>query len=479
MRPQIIIRYVGFVLLLNGCFLLVSACISAWDNDSAMLPLFYSAMVAFLFGVFPLIFVPSFTSITTREGFLIVITSWILSCLVGLMPYLLWGGEFTLIDAWFESVSGFTTTGSSILTNVEALPRGLLFWRSATQWMGGTGIVIFVLSVLPSMGKAGMVLYRVEMSGVAADNFILSTRTALKIILKVYVGLTIMETVCLLLCGLDLYDAINHSFTTIATGGFSTKNLSIAHYESPLVEGVVMLFMLLSGINFALLFAVASGSFGELWRSSILRYYLVAIICGVCLTALNVYGSVYQTWTDAFRFSAFQVISLGTTTGFATADSSVWPAFSQLLIIYFTIQGACAGSTSGALKADRVVIFWKALIRRIMTIQHPRAVIAVRINKTPLDEDFVDVSTLFISLYTGVLLLSTLILAALGIDLLTAFSGAAATLGGAGPGFGTVGSLSNFNHLPLLAKMILSADMLFGRLEIFGIIIFFMPRSWK
>ncbi|RJR31528.1 MAG: TrkH family potassium uptake protein [Desulfobacteraceae bacterium] len=479
MRPQIIFRYVGFVLLVNGCFLFLSTLISAMDNDTAFFPLLYSTLVSALFGVFPFVFVPPTHSISKKEGFYIVLTSWLLSCVVGVLPYLLWGGEFTATNAWFESVSGFTTTGSSILRDIEAVPRGLLFWRAATHWIGGTGIIIFVLSVLPTMGKIGMILYRTEMSPLATENFIYRTRKTLQIVLGVYVGLTLLETVLLLICGLSFFDAVTHAFATIATGGFSTKNVSIADFKSVPVEVVIMIFMLLSGLHFGLLFSAVTGNGFEIWKSTITRYYIGAMAAGTALTTISIHGHPFDTWSEALRHASFQVVSLGTTTGFATADSTIWPSFAQLLLLFFILQGACAGSTSGAIKVDRIVILGKSIIRRIMMIQHPSAVMPLKINKSPVGEDTVEFTLLFISAYLGIVFITTLLLTFMGLDILTAFSGSAATMGGVGPGFGSVGSVGNFSEIPEIGKWALSMNMLLGRLEIFGIIIFLMPRSWK
>ena len=479
MRPHIILRYVGFVLLFNSGFLFISFAISAYNSDSALFPLLYSAIISALFGAFPLIFVPPTTKITNKEGLTIVIASWLLSCLLGTIPYIIWGGEFTFTNAWFESVSGFTTTGSTILTNIEDLPLGLLFWRSSTHWIGGTGIIIFVLAVLPSMGKIEMTLYRSEMSSLAMDNFHFRTKKILQILLFVYVGLTLVETVSLLVCGMDLFDAITNSFATIATGGFSPKNLSIAYYNSPSVEIVIMLFMILSGVHFGLLFAAITGNIYDIWRSSIMRYYLLALIIGITLTTLSVHGNQFRSWIGALRYSAFQIISLGTSTGFATTDTSVWPSLAQLVILFFTLQCACAGSTSGGIKIDRIVIFWKALIRRIKMLQHPSAVMAIKVNHVAIKDDVVEAGVLYISLYLAVVFVSSVLLTALGVDSLSAFSGAAATMGNVGPGLGIVGSMSNFSEIPSIGKWIFTADMLLGRLEIFGLILFFSLKSWK
>jgi trk system potassium uptake protein TrkH len=478
-RPYVVLRYTGFILLFNATFLAISALISAFNHDAGLFPLIYSAMIATLFGAFPLIFVPSTAEITNKEGFIIVVTSWLLSCLVGVMPYVLWGGEFTLTNAWFESVSGFTTTGSSILTDVEAVPMGLLFWRASTHWIGGIGIIIFVLSVLPSVGKPGMILYRTEMSSLAMDNFRYRSKKALKVLIVVYIGLTLLETLLLFCFGMDLFDAVTNSFATIATGGFSPKNLSIAYYHSLSIECVIMIFMVLSGIHFGLLFGAVSGNIQAIWKSSIVRYYLLALLAGVIITALNVHGDYFNGWGEALRYSAFQVISIGTSTGFATTDSSIWPSLAKLLLIFFTLQCACAGSTSGGIKTDRIVIFWKAIVKRIKKIQHPSALITVKLNKMAIDDEIVETSVLYISLYLGIVFISSLLLSALGVDGVSAFSGSAAAMGNVGPGLGSVGSMGNYNLIPDTGKWILTATMLLGRLEIFGLILFFTARSWK
>jgi trk system potassium uptake protein TrkH len=479
MRPHIIFRYVGLVLLFNAVFLLISCVISLAKSDSAFFPLLYTALISALFGVFPLIFVPPAEQINNKEGFTIVILSWLLSCLLGVTPYVMWGGEFSFTNAWFESVSGFTTTGSSIISNIEVLPLGLLFWRSATHWIGGVGIIIFVLAVLPHMGKPGMILYRTEMSSLAVDNFRYRSQKTMQILVVIYVGLTLLETISLLLCGMSLFDAVTHSFATIATGGFSPKNASIGSYKSAPVEIVVMVFMILSGIHFGLLFAAVTGKTSELWRSSIVRYYLVALAAGVTAVTISVHGSQLHSWGATLRSVAFQVISIGTSTGFATTDSSIWPAFAQLVMIFFTLQCACAGSTSGGIKVDRIVLFWKAIVMRIKKMQHPAAVMKLKINTVPFDDDVVGMNILFISFYVGIVFLSALLLTALGVDMLSAFSGSAATMGNVGPGFGMVGSMSNFSQMPAVGKWILSATMLFGRVEIFGLILFLTVKSWK
>lgn len=479
MRLHIILRYIGVVLLANAAFLAVSAGISAFYHESSFLPLIYSAMVVLLFGVFPLIFVPPTSHIRNDEGLMIVVCGWILSCLAGVLPYVLYGGEFTFTNAWFESVSGFTTTGSTILSNVEILPLGILFWRASTHWIGGIGIIVFVLSVLPAISQAAMVLSRSEISPLAKNNFQYRTQKTLRILLFVYVSLTLLETLFLVACGMNLFDALTNSFSTIATGGFAVKNLSIAHYNSLPVELVISLFMILSGIHFGLLFLVAKGKFEEIWKSSAVRYYLGALFVGVTLVALSVHGSIYSGWADAFRHASFQVLSVGTSTGFATADSANWPPFAMLIMIYFTLQCACSGSTSGGIKVERIILLLKSARIKLLKLKHPKAVFSLKIEGAYVSEDAITAGLLFICMYLVIVFLSTLLLAGFGMDILSAFSGTAAAMGNVGPGFGSVSSLANYGHLPTAAKWVLTIVMLMGRLEIFGLLLFFSIRSLK
>ncbi len=479
MRPHIIFRYVGIVLLFNAAFLMASAAISLCCGQSDFLPLLYSAVITLLFGIFPLIYVPPSSHIHNIEGLVIVVSSWLLSCLVGVLPYILYGGEFTLVNAWFESVSGFTTTGSSILNDIEALPFGLLFWRASTHWIGGIGIIVFVLAVLPAIGQASMLLSRSEISPLAMKNFQYRTRKILKILLIVYLSLTFLETILLICFGMGTFDAVTHSFATIATGGFSTKNSSIAYFENPMIELVVMAFMILSGIHFGILYSAASGKIREMWKSSIVRFYVGAMFAGVIVVTLSIHGTIFEKWVEALRHAAFQVISLGTSTGFATADTGRWPAFTIMILIYFTLQCACSGSTSGGIKVERILIFWKSIGTKLKKLKYPKAVVSLKMDNSFIPEDVVTTSLLFITLYLAVVFVSTLLLTAMGVDILSAFSGTAACMGNVGPGFGMLSSLANYSQLPEAGKVVLTVVMLLGRLEIFGLILFLSAGSWK
>jgi len=380
MNISVIARYLGLVLIINALFMLISAFVSViYDVDASFSPLILSAIITFTTGTFPLIFVKKDIKINIKEGFTIVVFSWILSCLFGMLPYILYGGEFSIFNSWFESVSGYTTTGATILKDVESLPKGLLFWRASTHWLGGMGVVLFMLLILPMVNTFRMKLSKMEISSLSQDNFKYRAYQTITIISVVYVGLTFLETTLLLIAGMPLFDAVTNSFGTVATGGFSIKNLSIMAYDSFWIELIIMVFMFISGMHFGLLFGVFTGKNYKLFKSPIIKYYIISTLLGSLFVSLNLgFSGTLESWPRAFRDGFFQVISCSTTTGFASADSSVWPSFSMLLIMFFSIQCACSGSTAGGMKVDRVWIFVKSVKSQLIKQLHPSAVMPVK-----------------------------------------------------------------------------------------------------
>ena len=480
MRFSVILRYVGTVMLCLSAIMAVSAGISLVSNDTGFYPLLLSALLTLLLGVFPMIFVSKATNITTKEGFMIVVGSWVVSCVVGMFPYLIWGGEFSLVNAWFESVSGFTTTGASILTNIEALPQGLLFWRSATNWVGGVGVVMFALLVLPSLGTNKMALSGIEMSSLAKDNYRYRTQMVAKILLTIYIGLTIVTTIALKFAGMRWFDALNHAMSACATGGFSTKNASVGFYDSSLIEWVLIVAMFLSSLHYGLIYSTFTRKANNIFRSEVVRVY-VAIIAFVSVAmAANLYLSdVYPNMLTSLRQSVFQTVSIISTTGFATANTNLWTPLAVVLLICVSIVCACAGSTSGGLKVDRVLLFGKVFIARIKQQQHPNAVLRIRVDGVLQDNSQLHAAMLFIALYFFIILLATIVNAMFGQDLLTSFSSAVSCIGNVGPGFGAVGSVSNFASQPVVLKLQDTVLMLMGRLEIFGFIQFMFIKLWR
>lgn len=481
MNLKIITRNIGLALLLSALFMYISAIISAIYNfDASFSPLLLSAFITSVAGAFPLIFVTKTHDINIREGFVIVVFAWVISCLFGMLPYVLYGGEFSIINSWFESVSGYTTTGGTILLNVESLPKGLLFWRSSTHWLGGLGVVVFMLLVLPSVNSFRLRLSKMEISSLSRENFRFKVNQTIHIIFYVYLGLTVLQTILLCMAGMSLFDAINHSFSTIATGGFSTKNQSIMQFHSFTIELIMMVFMVLAGIHFGLLYSIFIGKPGNLFRSTIVRFYLFSLLVGGVIISLNIWLSgTISSFSTAFRQGFFQLISIATTTGFATADSSIWPSFSILILIYFSFQTACTGSTTGGLKVDRVYMFFASIRAQLRKQVHPNAIVSIKINNHSIDREVVSSVNLYIALYIMVVFVVTLLLSLMGINLVDSFSSSVACMGNVGPGFGSVGSLGNYSHFPSLAKLLLSIEMIFGRLEIYSIMVLFLILRWR
>lgn len=427
-----------------------------------------------------MLFVPRATSISNKEGFSIVVGSWVLASVVGMFPYLIWGGEFTLINAWFESVSGFTATGATILNDIEQLPQGLLFYRTSTNWIGGVGVVMFALVILPSLGTSRMSLSNVELSSLAKDNYRYRTQVIVRILLVVYVGLTAVTTLALKAAGLRWFDALNHAMSACATAGFSTKNASIAFYDNVVVELILAGAMLISSIHFGLIYATFLRKSNNIFRSEVVRTYITIVILSTLFVATSLFGAnIFPTVWESLRHSFFQVVSLITTTGFATADTNLWTPFAIVILIFVSIVCACAGSTTGGMKIDRVLIFCKILMARIRRQQHPNAVIRIRVDGIAQDADLLNSVVVFIVAYIGLIFMATLTNTLFGQDLMTAFSSAVACIGNVGPGFGEVGSMGNFANIPAILKLQDSLLMLMGRLEIFGFIQLFFLKWWR
>ena len=480
MRFSVILRYVGTVMLCLSAFMAVSAGISFVSDDAGFYPLLLSALLTLLLGIFPMIFVPKAESISTKEGFMIVVGSWVLSCVVGMFPYLIWGGEFSIVNAWFESVSGFTTTGASILKNIEGLPQGLLFWRSATNWIGGVGVVMFALLILPSLGTNKMALSGIELSSLARDNYRYRTQMIVKILLSIYIGLTIVSTVALKFAGMRWFDALNHAMSACATGGFSTKNSSVGFYDSTLIEWILIVVMFISSLHFGLIYSTLMRRANNMFRSEVVRTYVAIIVAASLFIGASLYFSgIYTDLSESMQQSTFQVVSLISTTGFATADTNTWTPFAIVILIIISIICGCAGSTSGGAKVDRVLLYFKVLVARLRGQQHPNAIIRVRLDGMLQEERQVNAVTLFLTTYFVLILVGTLSSTLFGLDLLTAFSSSVTFIGNVGPGFGEVGSLDNYAEMPSFLKVQGSILMLMGRLEIFGFIQFMFIRMWR
>ncbi len=473
MDIRVISSYVGKALLVSALFMVIAALISVFDGiDSAFSPLVISAFITILVGGFPLIFVRKTPEVSLKEGFLIIVLSWLLSFLFGMLPYVLWGGEFTLVNAWFESVSGYTTTGASILNDVEALPRSLLFWRSSTHFIGGLGVVVFLLLVLPSASPYRLRLTNIELSTLSKEGYRYKSSKTVLIITSVYLGITILCALSFWLAGMTFFDAINHAFSVGATGGFSINNLSLMHYDSNLIDGIAMLFMTLSAMHFGSIFAVLATRSLKPLNNPIFKYYLSSIVVFSVLVACSLkFDGHVVTWGEAFMNGSFNVISYMTTTGLANSATSQWPIMASILLMYVSFQCGCSGSTAGGVKVDRLVIAFKAFASEIRHRIFPSSVSPVRIGKHLLPETAVKSVFIYLFLYIIVLLSSFLLLTISGVDALEALSGTIASLGNVGMGVSNLGAFGSFSSQTAFAKIIYSLDMFFGRLEIFPILV--------
>lgn len=481
MRVTVVIRYIGLVMQFIAAFMLASAAVSMLnDYDSAYYPLLLSSFMTALLGTFPLFFVERVEEIKTKEGYAIVVGSWLVACIVGMFPYLIWGGEFTIINAWFESVSGFTTTGASILNDIEFLPRGLLFWRASSAWIGGIGVVMFALVILPSMGKSRHMLTSVEMSSIAKDNFHYRSKVIFRLLTTIYFGLTLITTVALKYAGMTWFDAVTHAMSSCSTCGLSTKNASVAFWDSPLIEGIMMAAMTLSAIHFGILYATLTGRKNNIFRSEVVRTYIGMMVVIALIIAFSLVAEeVYPSFGEAMRHASFQVVSITTTSGFATADTNTWPAIAIVLLVICSVICGCAGSTSGGMKVDRVLIAAKVVRNRMKIQLHPNAIIRTKIDGIVQEDSTISLVMTFIVTYIILVLIGTVVYTLFGCDILTGFTASIACISNVGPGFGQVGSMSNFSELPALLKLMSTMLMLIGRLEIFGLIQLLFIRSWR
>lgn len=444
---------------------------------------------SFILTIVPMIFFGSIIAFTVkanfdhlkiREGFAIVALCWVLGSLLGCLPYLISGYIPNFFDAFFETVSGFTTTGSTILTDIQVLPKGLLFWRSFTHWVGGMGIIVFAIALLPALGISGQKIAKAETTGPTFGKLTPKVSESAKILYLIYVSFTVIEIILLLLGGMNLYDAMIHTFGSIGTGGFSNYNGSIAHYNSLYIEMVIVIFMLLAGTNFSLYYCVLKGRWKDFFSDSELRLYFLIISVSVLLITINLwFSNFYETMGQSFRYSLFQSASIITTTGFASADFDLWPTFSKMILFILMFIGGCSSSTAGGIKVIRILLLLKLMKRGIGIRLHPRAVIAIKMNEKPISADTISAVANFVFLYFAIFFAGTLLLSLDNFDLVTTISAVAACLGNIGPGFQLVGPVMNFSIFSDLSTLMLAVIMLMGRLELFTIILLFTRQFWN
>ncbi len=417
--------------------------------------------------------------LTHREGFAVVTLGWVLFGVLGALPYWFHGALPTLVDAVFESVSGFTTTGATVLTDIEALPRSLLLWRALTHWLGGMGIIVLGLAILPMLGVGGMQLFRAEVPGPTADRLRPRIQDTAKLLWGVYVGLTAAEVALLMLGGIDLFEAVCHAFATMATGGFSTRNASVGAFNSAYVDAVITVFMFLAGVNFALHHAALTGRWRRALRSEELRAYTLLTVGAVVVIMAANAGGTYRSIGENLRYSAFQAVSILTTTGFGTADYELWPVVCQILLVLLMFIGGSAGSTGGGMKVSRVLLILKHAVVQLWSLVHPRGVRVVKLDGNPVPAGVLQGVLGFFALYLLVTGAGSLGMAALGVDPMTSVASVIACVGNIGPGLGGVGPADNYAHLPQAGKALLAFCMLAGRLELLTVFVLFYPSAWR
>lgn len=470
----------GLLLSFIGLFMLFPLGFSLYYRDAGLAPLLWSSIIAVVSGlVLHFLFRKHKSAVIShREGIFIVAAAWISTSLLGSLPFIL-GGFLSPTDAIFESFSGFTTTGASILTNIEELPPGILMWRSFTHWLGGMGIIVLSLAILPFLGVGGMQLYKAEVSGPSPDKLKPRIRDTAMILWKVYFLFTLFLIFLLLLGGLNFFDALCQTFGTVATGGFSNKNDSIAHFDSAYVDWVITVFMFLCGVSFALHYKMLTGKVREVWKSPELKFFLVLVVIFTVASTFYVYYSSHDNLLNALRFSSFQVVSIITSTGFVTYDYLLWPALVQVVLLICMFIGGCAGSTAGGIKCMRIMLLLKLAFRELFRIVHPHAVQSVKMGRSVVKDDVLSGVVGFIVIYLTLMVVSSLLIAAMGIDFITSLTSVLACISNIGPGFGQVGPASNYALLPDPAKWVLSLCMVLGRLEIYTIIVLLTPAFWK
>ncbi|UOB16787.1 TrkH family potassium uptake protein [Abyssalbus ytuae] len=492
LNTKIIFHFMGLLLLFNGGFMLLAALVSSIYRDGVTIEISSAGLVTIFVGIF-LMFITTGhkKEIKKREGYIIVTFGWIFMSLSGMLPYLFSGSVHTVVNAFFETMSGYTTTGASILDDIEAVPKGVLFWRSMTHWIGGMGIIVLAIAILPLLGIGGMQLFAAEAPGPSADKLHPRITDTAKRLWFIYVGYTLAETLFLTLAGMSFFDAINHSMATLSTGGFSTKNASLAHWNNnPLIEYIVIIFMFLAGTNFILSYFAFKGKVQKVIKDDEFKYYFYFTIIFAIIASLivfyqaNVPVSTYHPmvlgkFESSFRHALFQVVSVITTTGFVSADFTNWTPFLKIFFFGLMFLGGSAGSTSGGVKVVRHILMIKNGLLEFKRALHPNAVIPVRYNRRAVPQNIVYNILGFFILYMLLFIIGALVLGIMGLDFETAIGGAASSLGNVGPAFGQLHPLANFNSLPVMGKWWCSFLMLLGRLELFTVLILFAPVFWK
>ncbi len=482
MNISLVLNFVGVVLIFSSVFMLLPVITSFFLRGGDLKALSISFFISFFSGLLLYFFTKSQKGIELkhRDGFAVVTLSWVAMSLFGCLPYILSGTIPSFTNAYFESMAGFTTTGASIINNLENVPEGIMLWRSLTQWMGGMGIIVFSIAILPMLGAGGMQLFKAEVPDIGVEKIRPRILDTAKSLWYIYAGLTATLALLLTVAGMNIFDAVCHAFTTMATGGFSTKSASIAHFNNKYIEIIITFFMFLAGINFALHFYALRGKLSKFTKSSEFKFYLMAICLSIAVVSINTIASgSYASIPDALRYASFQVVSIITTTGFVTTDFELWPILSQMLLLCIMFFGGMIGSTGGGMKQVRVLLMFKQAYRELFQLIHPHALTALKLDGRNVHKETLGGIWGFLFLFILIAVVSTLFMTALGIDIVTSSSAVISAMANVGPALGEVGPTDNYSGIPTAGKWVLMLCMLIGRLEIYTVIILFVPHFWR
>lgn len=477
MNIAIVIYVIGWILLLEGGFLLLPLGVAIYYHEAIGMSFLITMIFSLVLGLILISRKPKDNAFFLREGYVSVSLSWIVLSLVGALPFILSGLLTNPMDALFETVSGFTTTGATIFPEVESLPRSILIWRSFTHWIGGMGVLVFLLILLPMTGGSRMNLMKAESPGPSVTRILPKVRSSAKVLYEIYFVLTIAQFLILLLAGMPAFDSLNTTFATAGTGGFGIKNNSIAGY-SEAIQIIITVFMILFGINFNAYFLIISKKWKEAFASTEVRAYLGVIAISTLLITINIY-SLYSNIGEALRLASFQVASIITTTGFATVDFNTWPLASCTILVMLMFVGACAGSTGGGMKISRFIIMLKSVHKEFQLYLHPRAIKKIQLDGKPVEHEVIRATNIYLITYFMVFSASMLLIALEDHDFLTTFTSVATALNNVGPGLNLVGPVDNFSFFSGFSKFVLIFDMLAGRLELFPLLLLFMRQTWQ
>ena len=479
MNRRLVFHLLGNILRIEAAFMLlpfIIAIVTGEDEKGIGLALLLTAVAGQLLVLIP----HNSARMQARDGFAAVALSWLVMSAFGALPYVFTGTIPSYVSAFFETVSGFTTTGATVMGDIESHSAAILFWRALTQWMGGMGVLVLTLALLPKSGEGSVYLMRAESPGPIKTKLLPRIQDTAKILYKIYIGLTVAETVCLRIAGMSWYEALTHSFTTISTGGFSVKAASIAAYPSMAVRWIIIVFMFLSGVNFSLLFYALGRNFKAVLHSEELRWYSIISLGATGIIFANLVVTAGEAFSfDTFTHAVFQVVTVATTTGYATTDFALWPTMSQMVLFLLMISGACAGSTAGGVKTVRVVLLMKNLRREVCRILHPRIVQPIKMDGDRVEEATLSGVSLFFFAYILLFAFGAIVVAWDNVGFAEACSASMTCIGNVGPGLGTLGPNGNFGGLSALSQVVLSANMLLGRLEILPLLLLLFPSMWK